>query len=152
MAKIETGLGTRLDRAVERLDGFYKKRTLRWLTSLYDSECGGFYYSESAKKYEGFLPDVESTLQAVNLLFDGAVKGVKGEIPENMKCEMGKFVLSLRDSDGFFYHPQWGKEISDGRRSCDKSCATSLMDKLGVSVEPEKKAESITDTTIGITN
>ena len=36
-----------------------------WLANLYDSEQGGFYYSASARDYEGFLPDIESTKQAI---------------------------------------------------------------------------------------
>ena len=76
MTKIETGLGAGLDKSLSRLDGFYRKKTLAWLVGLYDSERGGFYYSDSAKRYEGFLPDAESTYQILSLLYGGAVKGI----------------------------------------------------------------------------
>lgn len=142
MKRIETGLGAGLDEAISRLDSFYKKRTLEWLVSLYDTELGGFYYSASARDYEGFLPDAESTSQIISLLYGGAVKGAKDKIDTLMPTDMREgiiaFVKSLESPDGSFYHPQWGKDVSDGRKRCDSSSCKNLMDRLGIE-KSEKK-------------
>jgi hypothetical protein len=39
-----------------------------WLANLYDTEIGGFYYSNSARDNEPFRPDLESTFQTITLI------------------------------------------------------------------------------------
>lgn len=149
MTKIETGLGAGLDKSLSRLDGFYRKKTLAWLVSLYDSERGGFYYSDSAKRYEGFLPDAESTYQILSLLYGGAVKGVKDKLreymPTDMQAALADFVASMSDGDGYYYHPQWGREVSDARRKSDRACCKGIIERLGVSGEDKESGSKDND-------
>ena len=53
---------------MRRLYDYYGTDVFSWLASLYDRDSGMFYYADSARDNEGFLPDVESTAQALNLL------------------------------------------------------------------------------------
>ena len=90
------------------------EKLIRWWASLYDPELGGFYYANSARDNEGFLPDMESTLQIVQRLRpfdpDGDLAAYLGpEITEKMI----RFYQSKQDpADGYFYHPQWTREVS----------------------------------------
>ena len=72
---------------LEKLYGIFDAGTLTWAARLLDPEIGGFYYSNSARDNEGFLPDVESTTQLVGVL-SGADFGKYGSadnaFPEQM--------------------------------------------------------------------
>ena len=114
----------------------YDERFYLWLADLYyageyDADGkplgGGFYYSNSARDNDGYLIDVESTGQALSFLVSsGMVKNFKAQIPDRMQKEMVAFALSLQDpEDGYFYHPQWGKDIHIGRKSRDVGWATN---------------------------
>ena len=116
----------------------YDVRFYLWLADLYypgeydeagNPKGGGFYYSNSARDNEGYLIDVESTGQALGFLASsGMLKNFKEQIPERMQKEMVAFALSLQDpEDGYFYHPQWGKNISIGRQSRDTGWATGSV-------------------------
>lgn len=99
---------------------------------------GGFYFSNSGRDTVGFLPDVESTLQALNLIGScGITKGLGGSydkiIPEWMADQIVDFVLNLQDPDGYFYHPQWGKNISSSRRGRDLTWSMNILKKYKVS-------------------
>ena len=91
-----------------------------WIADLYDSDIGGFYYSNSARDNEPYRPDLESTAFAMSFLtLNGAIKDRNAELPENMKRKMVEFVKNLQSpEDGYFYHPQWpaGKENNAGDR------------------------------------
>ena len=54
--------------ALERMFTLYGDGMYKWMARLWEPEIGGFYYSNSARDYEGFLPDVESTAQAIHAL------------------------------------------------------------------------------------
>ncbi len=105
-----------------------------WLSSLYDKETGAFYYSESGRDTEGYLPDLESTAQALNYLESSGLTGgipYGKYLPEDMKNTLLSFVDSLIDpSDGYFYHPQWGKYIATSRRGRDLSWGVELYKEL----------------------
>lgn len=112
-------------------DGMYK-----WLACLYDPSVGGFYYSNSARDYEGFLPDVESTAQALYAmgnhgLFEKYGGNYKDALPEAMRLGIIDFTRSLQAEDGYFYHPQWGSEIPRMRRGRDLSWGIDLLKNLG---------------------
>ena len=121
----------------------YDERFYLWLADLYDPGeydengnplGGGFYYSNSARENEGYLIDIESTGQALGFLSSsGMLTDFKKQIPEKMQKEMVAFALSLQDpEDGYFYHPQWGKNISIGRQSRDVGWATgSVLTRFG---------------------
>lgn len=131
MNKIVTGLGADIDEALAELYSHYDRRLIDWFAGLWDSETGGFYYSNTARDYEGFLPDCESTCQALGCL--GAVCDVSpwnGDIlkalPPSVLEGIKKFFVSLEDEDGYFYHPQWGKGIGNSRRGRDLDWITGF--------------------------
>ncbi len=109
-----------------------------WLASLWDPKVGGFYYSISARDNEPFLPDVESTAQALGWLegckmFEDFGDSYVKALPEDMKTAIVKFVLGLQSSeDGYFYHPQWGKDIKLSRRSRDLGWALGIIKNFGL--------------------
>ena len=54
--------------ALKDLYSIYSSDICSWLGSLFDPDIGGFYYSNSAKRTHGFLPDIESTNQVLIML------------------------------------------------------------------------------------
>ena len=66
--------------------------TVKWLADLYDPESGGFYYSNSAKNNVGYLPDLESTSEALSLI-ELMLSGYGGTLTDYFGEEIaGKFV------------------------------------------------------------
>jgi len=111
----------------------YDERILEWYANLFDPEIGGFYYSNSGRDTEGYLPDIESTVQALNSLETaGILKGGTRTLPEWAQKKVLAFAKSLQDpEDGYFYHPQWGKDVATSRRGRDLSWATEVIKELG---------------------
>ena len=106
---------------VRKIYGMFDHRMLVWMAKLWDSDTGGFYYSNSARDNDGFLPDLESTNQAIGFITKQCRLG-RGEengdmpitkLPENIAKKICDFAYNLQDEDGYFYHPQWGKEIPE---------------------------------------
>ncbi len=126
----------RIIKELKRADQLCSRNILYWLASLYDPKTGGFYYSISARDNEGFCPDLESTYQAIYLLQLGGMYET-GPVPETImpkEIQEGfvSFASSLQDkSDGYFYHPQWGKKITASRQGRDLSWAKGLIGKFG---------------------
>jgi len=121
---------------LSRADSLCGKEVLDWLLSLYDAESGGFYYSISARDNEGFLPDVETTYQAVYLLQQGGMYGTglppTDLMPKVIADKFAEFAISLQsDKDGYFYHPQWGDNIGTSRKARDLMYARALINKFG---------------------
>ena len=130
---------------VEALQDYYsifEDRTLKWLAGLFDPDIGGFYYSESARDndaivYNGveypLLPDIESTSQATNFLHGNEIFKDWMDFPRWMIDKMAKFICERQDPEtGFFYHPQWTKELVDSkpsRRGRDAWWAQSMAEK-----------------------
>ena len=98
---------------------------------------GGFYYSNSARDTEGFEIDIESTVQAIRFLNNSGMLSdyngsYKKALPKQMQKDICAFAKSLQDSeDGYFYHPQWGKDIRTSRQSRDLGWATGILKDLG---------------------
>ena len=137
-AEIANEFGEDVADALRNHMSIYDERFYLWLADLYDPGeydengnplGGGFYYSNSARESQGYLIDIESTGQALGFLSSsGMLKNFKTQIPEKMQKEMVAFALSLQDpEDGYFYHPQWGKNISIGRLSRDVGWATNQV-------------------------
>ena len=138
--------GEGLVTAMRELYSLYDERLIDWFAGLYDHEIGGYYYSNSARDnktviYKGkeylLLPDAESTRQALGFWSaSGMADEVGGSygkaIPEKMAERVGAFVMGLQDEDGFFYHPQWGKEIRLSRRSRDFNWCRGMLKALGL--------------------
>jgi len=113
----------------------YDERIYRMFAELYDKESGGFYYSKSARDNEGFLPDIESTYQVLTAMTRKSLNDddnkFKSLIPQSIKERLIRFTKRLQDpEDGYFYHPQWGKNIIAERKSRDFGWATRLLELL----------------------
>lgn len=113
---------------------------ISWFANLYDPVTGGYYFSNGARNTPGFLPDAESTTQAVQEFHSSGMlrkygnSYIKG-LPEWFRNQLVSFLKKLQDPDtGYFYHPQWSKEevnshLSRRARDMTKSC--SLLNSLG---------------------
>jgi len=123
----------------------YDLEMVEWYAKLYDPRIGGFYYSPSARDFEKtvfkgkeylLLPDAESTCQALGFInSSGIAASVGGHykyfLPEWMKEQIADYVYSLQDPDGYFYHPQWGKDIGLSRRGRDFNWCRGMLSELG---------------------
>ena len=139
MKKIETGLGREIDEGLELVWANYGKELINWYADLWDGEIGGFYYAMSARDHEFFLPDIESTNQALNLIASsGATDKWNRELSRALPAEMiesiSRFVISLASEDGYFYHSQWGKDVPSDRRGRDLSWAESLTRRFNINL------------------
>lgn len=124
----------------------YDERMYLWIAGLWEPTAGAFYFSNSGRDTEGFLPDIESTIQAMTFLDSSGLTAAKyPKIGEVMHTPIARYAESLQDEDGYFYHPQWGKNISVSRRGRDLGWATSAIKSYGgVAKYPtplEKKAD-----------
>ena len=141
----EKKYGEDITAALKRLYAFYGDKVYKWIANLYDTEHGGFYYANSARDYDGFLPDIESTTQALWLITaSGLTKHLDNDLsvalPKDVVDKTLEFVYSLYDdSDGYFYHPQWGKNIGSTRKGRDIGSSIGVIEKLG-GVVPENHA------------
>lgn len=135
--------------ALEAHLDLFDERFYLWLADLYEPEAtnlegkvigGGFYYSNSARDNESYagvalLPDLESTSQVLSFLDNsGMIKSLEYSkvLPEKMREQMISFARALQSSkDGYFYHPQWGTNITTSRRSRDCSWGATILSRLG---------------------
>ena len=107
------------------------------ISHLFDPGLGGFYYSISARDSVGFLPDLESSRQILNMVNTSGLASAYGDDWTNLfsaeeKALIAKFVQDMRGDDGYYYHPQWGTSISTSRRSRDLTSATFILNSLGM--------------------
>ena len=123
--------------ALRKLYDFYGKDWLDWLASLYDAERGAFYYANSARDNDGFLPDCESTAQTLAIIAHAGMMNYYNSdyieaYPEEMRDACLNFIKSLQsDVDGYFYHPQWGTKIGSSRRGRDLNQSLWLIERFG---------------------
>lgn len=146
--RIEANFAQRTDKeiaaeitlALKEYYSVYTDDVVSWIANLYDPVTGGFYYSNSARDTEGFLPDLESTYQLLGLppslgMTEG--KSVGEFYPQEMADAIVNWVKSLQDpQSGYFYHPQWGKSFTDqipNRRGRDLQWAEKLLAYFGAS-------------------
>lgn len=118
---------------LKKLYSLYDDGLISWMANLYDPEIGGFYYSNSARDTVGYLPDVESTGQAFSIMVSSGLCP-NAEIPQWVADAVVRYVKSLQDPNGYFYHPQWGKEATDAnttRRSRDVGKAVGVLNRFG---------------------
>ena len=132
-AKVAELYGQDVSDALRSHYDLYDERFYIWISNLYDPGVGGFYYSNSGLATQGYLPDVESTQQAISFyqnagMFRAYRLGVKDAIPTWMQEQMINFARELQDpEDGYFYHPQWGKNITASRLSRDLGWAITIV-------------------------
>ena len=161
---------------------FDGEKLVKWMANLYDSDIcvcqdfygeavcrritdpenaslicgtGGFYYSNSARDNYGFLPDAESTVQALGFLGRcGIAAGIGGDyvslIPDWMAEQIIAFTYNLQDPDGFFYHPQWGKDIGNSRRSRDYNWCLNMLKAWGVKTKYKTMGDIAVETSFGL--
>ena len=131
--RISAEFGNEIAGTVGYLNSIFTDGLVRWIGEMWDGERGGFYYSVSARDNEKYLPDVESTAQALGHLVNMGVIDSYSDLPEKMRERIIAFVEGLQDpEDGYFYHPQWGKDINTSRRGRDLSNASALLREFGV--------------------
>ena len=144
-AAVEEELGKETVKALQKLYSLYDAENYIWMANLWDPENGGFYYSNSGRDNLGYLPDLESTKQILASIENGGMfPDYENETvyPQNNTAQLAfsqewrdsivKFVKEMQsDADGFFYHPQWGNEVTENRRSRDLAWAEALLERMG---------------------
>ena len=135
-AEAEKTIGREAVDELRELYRIYDERYYIWIAGLWEPEIGGFYFSNSARDAEGFLPDIESTVQALNCAQAMGLtcgKSYAEAVPAKMGEALVRFTKGLQDpNNGYFYHPQWGRRVVVPRRGRDLSWATSLLEAFGV--------------------
>ena len=157
-------------KSLKSLYSIYDRKMIEWVANLYEPSicvctqlnreesckgtkyCGtsGFYYSNSGRDTVGYLPDVESTVQALTILGSTGLGGYSA-LTQKMKDGIGNFVISLQEPNGFFYHPQWGIEFTDAllsRRGRDLNWATNILNSL--KLKPKYDTQSGLEGTEGV--
>ena len=130
-------LGDKIVEATKEYFSIMRGGVAEWLAGLYDPNIGGFYYSASGRDHEGYLPDLESTGQAICILqYNNMLDHIGGtkNLPDFMKKQIVSFIKPLQDPNGYFYHPQWTKERTDRlveRRARDLSYGVSALMTAG---------------------
>lgn len=138
----EAGADAEADRIVDALKRLYSMYTydlIKWYANLYEPASGAYYCSTSGKENEGFLPDVESTRQALNFLEASGLLDEQGEdfrkiLTEDMKKNLIRFIKGMQMPDGYFYnYLKRPEEVAVAKRGRDLSWCTGLLRELGES-------------------
>lgn len=127
--------GEELCEAMKELYAVFGPEIVDWYASLYDAEHGMWYHSRSGQLGAQFLPDIESMCDTMGFLAEMGAFGDKPwyeVLPDWLKKRTGDFIYNLQDEDGYFYHPQWGKDIHNLRKSRDLGTCTRFLKYLGV--------------------
>lgn len=134
--------GSEIVSSMKSLYKLYRPEAVSWLANLYDADIGGFYYSNSARNTIGFLPDIESTYGVLCLVEETGMAEMFNNdytkaLPKWMLEQIGRWIQSLQDEDGYFYQPQWPKEYLyerglQSRMTRDLGSAKSVLRKLGL--------------------
>ena len=135
-SEAEEKIGESATIALKELYNSFDERIYIFLAELWDPEIGAFYYSKSARDTNLYLPDIESTVQVLRFLGNtGMIRPGEGKhmmrMPSDFREKIVNFAKGLQDEDGYFYHPQWGKDISPSRRGRDLSWAKSIFAETG---------------------
>ena len=126
--KAEATIGKEGAEALKYLYDLYDEGMYLWMAALWEPEIGAFYFSNSGRDTESFLPDIESTVQAMRFLDASGLTAYNYEKKdEKMHQPIVKFAKSLQDPDGYFYHSQWGKDITVSRRGRDLGWARNII-------------------------
>ena len=93
----------------------FRPSMVEWYAELYEPSMGGLYGAHSGKKHFGFLPLLESTVQAMRHMESFGVfpHGWPQSIPKQMRYRISYFIKSCQDENGYFYHPQMIKAVTD---------------------------------------
>ena len=147
---LEAVAGEEITEALKIYYSLYTDSMIDWLANLYapgkmDADggnwAGGFYGAPSGRDTDGFGPDITGTRQVLGLIEStGMLNNLGGDyglvLPPEMKADIIYMVKSLQNKNGYFYHPQYTKEMMEDRgdtqrRGRDLSAAVTLLSKLG---------------------
>ena len=127
----EITMGSEVTEALRDIMTIFDDRVYEWYANLFDPETCGFYYSNDARDYAGFLPDLESTEQAMSFLAGTGIGSMQDIYTEEMRARLVNWVQSMQsNTDGYFYHPQWGTSIGVSRRGRDNGWALRLLERF----------------------
>ncbi len=134
--KLVSTLGEEAVLSLKEYFDLYNENLYLWFSGLWDNGIGAFYYSNSARDTEWYLPDIESTVQIMRALVSvGLIPNGKmsENIPYWLRDRLVSFTRGLQDKDdGYFYMSQWGKEeITTSRRGRDLFWAVGFLEELG---------------------
>ena len=147
-AKLAEVLATKTENAaaiVKALQDYYAMTdydaAIEWIASLYDPDIGGWHRSPSGRDNIGFLPNIESTLYGLNIFGSaGEIVGtsMSKAVPKEILTRAARWIQSLQDPDGYFYHPQWPKEYIEAnnlglRITRDRGSAKTILNNAGIS-------------------
>ncbi len=128
---------------LQKMYTLFGEELILWMAGLYDTETGGFYYSESARDYSGFLPDVEDTAFVLgNLTGQGILFADQQDMLDRLAfwgmddfdVKVVRWVQSLQDPQNkFFYHPQWENRITDVGLFRHYNNALGILSRFGAS-------------------
>lgn len=140
-------LGCEIVSAIKYLYKRFDRRMLKWAAGLYDYEIGGFYYSNSARDTDGYLPDIESTWDFIVLPYslggmkkfaDNLESAIAKGYPAWFKERVVNYFLSLQEPDGLYYHPQWEHDKHTiSRLGRDRGSANTILRAFGSSPKYE---------------
>ena len=121
--------------AFKELYSMYTDDLVEWYANLYDPYYGAFYCTTSGKENEGFLPDIESTSQALRFVEHSGLidhlgadwtKVFSEEFKEKLLC----FAKRMQEPNGYFYNLLKTQEEMDahlGKRGRDVSWCTGII-------------------------
>ena len=129
------GDGEDFTAAMRELFSLYSEEVVHWYAGLFDANIGGFYFANSARDADGYLPDIEATQHCLGFFekFDG-VSSYSEVCPDWMKERIGKWIKGLQDPNGYFYHPQWDRAFADtkmARKGRDLNYGLGVMSACG---------------------
>ena len=138
--KIEYKIGAEAVNVLKNLYSLCDEGLYMWLANLWCPDVGGFYYSNSGRNTEGFLPDIETTKQVLGFITSsGMVDDYEGgnyqtallQYYPEIAGKILNFAVGLQAEDGYFYHPQWKDTPSASRLNRDLNSARGIITKLG---------------------
>ena len=130
-----------LYQTLRSLNSFYEgSQICAWMANLWDPEVGGFYYANSSRDNEPYLPDLESTNQLTDWLqTNGACAGYGGSVnkmlPNEMKIKIVDFAKNMQHPSGYFFHPQWPQgtdKLNTDRYGRDLSWGVNIINRFTV--------------------
>lgn len=150
--RLETLAGKEATDALKAMySELYSDSLVDWFANLFDPTLGGFYYSNGARdnemveypknsgEYYLLLPDLETTAQALEFISSSGMindfDNLSEALPSWMRLALIKFIKEKQDPSGYFYHPQWTRDMvnnSLARRSRDMTKSVSALSQLGV--------------------
>lgn len=129
-------IGEETVNALKDLFSLYTDDLYKWMVDLYDKDIGGFYFCNSGRNTIGYLPDIQNTAQAIRFLSTSGLiavyKNTREAVPEEIGRQILEYAKSLQSAEnGYFYHPQWGTDVTTSRLGRDLGWATDMIGTFG---------------------